>query len=1648
MRTTISRHYDFGDNRPYNSIELNYYQICNGTKENENYSFLTINKNTPVIVKLTLKNIADYYKIDKITFPLKYYYGKQGFNLSIIQGSFNYGDSCTSILNSLNQQNILLDELEFEQCEKVNSQGEKISFNLDMLKFTPNDEGLVATFAILTDNERNVDVETLNIEFFDPISYVEGFPDQIPNILVELMDTRCSNNKIKVSDDLMLNVFSGKLLLNLPLFNVKTNKYGHSLTLSLIPFKDDNTELYLDYGISFIYKFNSNIQLLQNLNTNIYGYEVSNDIIVMDQSEYPIYFSLVSNTDETSYLFDMFSISDKNLCGYSFKDNLCIYYEDDKYIITDNKNNRIYLNFAGQVEKLVNSNNQEIQYKYNENDNFIIRYKGLNENNIEETEVIMEAPRDQVLLDRIHIVSSNIYAEVEENRTENEQIFTFLQKNENNEILSEIIINVDYESSQVIIENTKNNSMLVATYQNNKVTQITEKLKNTTGEYVIVAQTECRYEDLYTVVKNKITNEMTHYFLDKYKNISEIKTNNEISSFVKYNDYGNCIDNTCVKKPLTGIVKNGGFEDGSLYWTGNEVEESSGVFGSCIKANQGQMLYQDINLYGGDEFRIEGFLKHNTSESNVLSTIVLEIGYKVSGSNSIISTVTAFEIDKTRSDWYHFESDWLTLPKGAYDIMPRLFIYAEDELFVDELKVVTKNKRVDNLINEDFFTEVYSNVQNGNNQYNIVTERHSLSVDEDNSLMDGGYNNKVLKLSGCNRLNDSAIQIYKNINIEGMKDDVYFVEAYVKNANNRLDTSQLFIEYINGDKKEKHIFETEKCNHNYQRVYGLAIAKSDFTSIKVGYEYLGNTDLYISQFKLMKIDTFSSTSYDNKIKKASLTNRSQQLNIIKDDKVVKQMSINGSYVEYEYDEKNRVVKEKDIFGNSKEYTYDNIGRPLVTTLKKGNGIVSKQINLYLEFANSVQDEFNNETIYYLNNRKEVESVLYPNTLKTYISTNSLRLLDECGIATTVNDLYVNNKYIDYTYDSNRNLTLVEHKDGSKYSYTVTPSGQVLRVLKDNALLEEYTYTQDLKLETVTTPIGKTKYIYDESGKVVKIILFKNTETSSNDIIYITYDEQGKIIFISRPCTNELVTYKYDKEERLIEEKNLKNNETIRYEYDSNNNVTVTYINNGQTREIEHKKVLMNNNNEEDLNVIYGLLTKSKDIFFYDKFDEGILGTKKSLCNLNYTYDSSLGIDVLNANLKTHIYDYDLTTFCDDLEQSVSNIAIKNKHELLNELSTNKTFSMWIKPKSIYEKTGIFMLTDDGRSNVDVYIEGSGKVSLYINDTKKIETNTLVSLYEWNYISLSIIKRGVDDSYIDYYIMANNEVKHYQDDFEFPLDTATTLRIGKVVNGSDLSLDVTQGNTRLMPFNIAYLSVSAYPHTQETLLNEYESTKKQFIDKTNPYYYETKVTQNNNTYTYKSNIDTLGRLIKRKFIKNDTNIYTKTYQYTKSRLTKETSENSEIMYTYDNMGNITSKNGTTYEYDLLGRLIRETTNNEVTTYEYDDNNNLTKKTKGNTVTTYSYNKDILQNYTVNQQTKTLEYSNNIFYPSKIANNTLTWDKGMLTQYGNTTFEYNQNRQRIKKETGTKVHTYIYERDLIIKEKITDSTGNINVTLEYI
>ena len=164
----------------------------------------------------------------------------------------------------------------------------------------------------------------------------------------------------------------------------------------------------------------------------------------------------------------------------------------------------------------------------------------------------------------------------------------------------------------------------------------------------------------------------------------------------------------------------------------------------------------------------------------------------------------------------------------------------------------------------------------------------------------------------------------------------------------------------------------------------------------------------------------------------------------------------------------------------------------------------------------------------------------------------------------------------------------------------------------------------------------------------------------------------------------------------------------------------------------------------------------------------------------------------------------------------------------------------------------------------------------------------------------------------------------------------------------------------------------------------------------------------------------------------------------TRMPKQiTYPSANISYTYDGNGNITRimQDGVLqaqYQYDTLGRLIREDNNafGESYFYSYDNNGNILAKEKWDltegghvlgtgTVTSYNYNKDKLLSFGTESNVYDA-IGNPITYRGKVA----VWTRGRkLISYNGNTFDYDAQGVRIKKNS---IEYYYDSHERLLKQ----------------
>ena len=152
-----------------------------------------------------------------------------------------------------------------------------------------------------------------------------------------------------------------------------------------------------------------------------------------------------------------------------------------------------------------------------------------------------------------------------------------------------------------------------------------------------------------------------------------------------------------------------------------------------------------------------------------------------------------------------------------------------------------------------------------------------------------------------------------------------------------------------------------------------------------------------------------------------------------------------------------------------------------------------------------------------------------------------------------------------------------------------------------------------------------------------------------------------------------------------------------------------------------------------------------------------------------------------------------------------------------------------------------------------------------------------------------------------------------------------------------------------------------------------------------------------------------------------------------------SDGHTLSYEYDEEERITkvidNYYGTTeYTYDALGQLLTEKVNNRlVNTMTYDNYGNILSKNGK----TYTYGdstwKDLLTSY--DGQAITYDAQGN---PTSYLGHTLTWEKGrQLKSFDNITYTYNANGIRTSKTVNGVKHTYTLDGTKILRETWGDS-----------
>ena len=218
----------------------------------------------------------------------------------------------------------------------------------------------------------------------------------------------------------------------------------------------------------------------------------------------------------------------------------------------------------------------------------------------------------------------------------------------------------------------------------------------------------------YNILRNNKTAEETIYLLDKRKNLVEIIEDNKLQISNIYDE--SLMHKKCSKKCLTyDELKNNTFKEDLKGWTHSKatVVYKEGFYGKHhIHLKQNQTLSQTLNLEGANSYKIKGRIK---TTNNTPCNIVVEGLYYVSNSQSgsiggpsLDTTLEAVPLefvytsDSSNNDWHEFTSSSFYILQKATDINANITVYADGDVYIDNLEVIKVSTNKNILFNSTF----------------------------------------------------------------------------------------------------------------------------------------------------------------------------------------------------------------------------------------------------------------------------------------------------------------------------------------------------------------------------------------------------------------------------------------------------------------------------------------------------------------------------------------------------------------------------------------------------------------------------------------------------------------------------------------------------------------------------------------------------------------------------------------------------------------------------------------------------------------------------------------------------------------------------------------------------------------------------------
>ena len=760
------------------------------------------------------------------------------------------------------------------------------------------------------------------------------------------------------------------------------------------------------------------------------------------------------------------------------------------------------------------------------------------------------------------------------------------------------------------------------------------------------------------------------------------------------------------------------------------------------------------------------------------------------------------------------------------------------------------------------------------------------------------------------------------------------------------------------------------------------------------------------------------------------------------------LSGKSTYYEYDTDGYMTNVKEKDDSDNivtveSMTYgNYEEMKGKRLQTIKDSSGKIDTYEYNVSDRITTIVDQNNRVTIKYFDDKGYPTKILEPDNSQTVISyelSDGVNKYNEIKSKTDINEATTS-----YVRDTNGNILRQTNADGSVKSYEYNSKNSLTKEVDEVGNITQYEYDTDgiTLVKKILPNNANNTFEYIQGG--IKGLVGKKTDENGNSITY-EYDKFGNLAKQTNALGNS-ETYSYNDIGWLMS-KTTCEGYTTTYEYDNSGNNTKVVENTTATTNNEYnyknKITKKTDANGNDITYTYDNsqnLIKKVDqegntyIYEYDIYNNIIKETKPNGAIYIYDYDN------LNRNIKKSVMLNDNQTTLEEKSYTYYN---GNTTVTTKDYSNATDYTTNIKITNYLDK-----VTSDKT-------EDAAKTNTYLaNGLLSMEQDELGRRIYYTYNSIGKVATKYEEIDNGLY-----KITKYEYDLAGNVIKEQTSQ-KKVALNTEPSVYITTNYTYDAINNLVLKTTSSGEEIKYTYDKDKNKIKEESKIEDGRY----KTTEY--TYNYAKKPTSKKEYIEKGSIVSnsidDATITTldTTYEYDNmNNIIKETAPDAIVInYYYDKLNRQTKKeivkDDTTittlasYLYDTKDKVTSKTDGNgNTTTYDYDIFGNILKETKpGNIITTYEYNlfgnpvKQILPNNIDNNQNNTVftydKYGNAITKAKNYIEDGV--QKQIVTNY-----EYDLKKNIVKETTSniSKLTSYNKVGKVISK---TDGNGNISTT----